>query len=366
MSRFPRSACSCRTRCFDRPEERIGNIKRQAHLVCSLGLKDAETCFTTVAEILGDCCTRIPDGETGGRGYWIRWQNKTFESVPELQLEEVVQTLPGFRDAVRRPFYRLKPGVNTARLDLPALGYSDEAIASYAIFNRLSEAGKIPAATRFQVSVPTPVALLGGFVVADSRAALEGPVERAMQRDLERLQQVIPAERLSVQWDVCYEIIGADGGPKLHYANAIEGSVERIGRLCGLVGKGVELGIHLCYGDPGHKHIVDPRDLRVCVAFANGICRASPRSVDYTHMPVPRDRGDDVFFGPLKQLALPTATRLVLGLVHYTDGAQGTRKRISAAERHVREFDVATECGFGRRDPGTVPALLRLHKEVCS
>lgn len=82
-------------------------MKRRAHLVGSLGLKDAETCFTTVAEILGECCPRIPDGETGARGYWIRWQSKTFESVPELLLEEVVQKVPGFKDAVKRPFYRM-------------------------------------------------------------------------------------------------------------------------------------------------------------------------------------------------------------------------------------------------------------------
>ncbi|MDA1117681.1 MAG: hypothetical protein O2979_06670 [Proteobacteria bacterium] len=341
-------------------------MSRKAHLIGSLGLKDAETCFSTVAEILGDCCPRIPDGETGGRGYWIRWQNKTFESVPDLFVEEVMQTLPGFKDTVKRPFYRPKPGVDAARLELPALGYADEAIASYAIFKRLADAGKIPAGTRFQVCVPTAVALLGGFIVADSRAAMEGPVERAMQRDLERLQKAIPADRLSIQWDVCYEVIGADGGPKLHYADAVEGSIERVARLCGLVGKGVELGIHLCYGDPGHKHIVEPKDLGICVAFANGICAASPRPVEFMHMPVPRDRNDDAFFAPLKQLALPAATRLILGLVHYTDGSAGTRKRIATAEGHVKEFDVATECGFGRRDPETVPALLRVHKEVCA
>ncbi len=339
-------------------------MKRHAHLVGSLGLKDAETSIATVAEILGECCTRIPDGETGARGYWIRWQNRTFESVRELELEEVVQTLPGFRDAVKRPFYRLKAGVDPARLELGALGYADEAIASYAIFKRLADAGRIPAGTRFQVSVPTPMALACGFIVADARAALEGPIERAMKRDIERMQQAIPAERLAIQWDVCYEVIGVDRGPRLHYANALEGSVERIGRLCGLVKDGVELGIHLCYGDPGHKHIVEPQDLGVCVAFANGICRASPRRVDYVHMPVPRDRGDEAYLAPLKMLALRAGTRLILGLVHYTGGAEGTRKRMSVADRFVADYDVATECGFGRRDPATIPELLRIHREV--
>jgi hypothetical protein len=55
---------------------------------------------------------------------------------------------------------------------------------------------------------------------------------------------------------------------------------------------------------------------------------------------------------------------LSLGLVHFTDGAAGTRKRLAVAERHVKAFSVATECGFGRRDPKTIPELLRIHAEI--
>lgn len=152
---------------------------------------------------------------------------------------------------------------------------------------------------------------------------------------------------------------------RLPYEDAVTGSVERIGRLCGKIDSAAELGIHLCYGDPGHQHIVEPMDLAVSVAFANGICRASPRHLDFIHMPVPRDRADDSYFAPLKMLALPESTRLVLGLVHYTDGVEGSRKRIAAAEHYARDFDIATECGFGRRDPATIPDLLHIHKALC-
>lgn len=339
-------------------------MRRHVHLVGSLGLKDAETCMATVAEILGDCCPRIPDGETGERGYWIRWQDQTFRSHPDLELVEVTQSLPGYKDALKRPFYRLREGRDPQRLDLGKLGYADEAIASYAVFTRLASAGKIAAGTRFQVSVPSPIALTCGFIVPQDRIRLEPAIERAIRADAKRMQQAIPADRLAIQWDVCHEVIGADGGPPLPYPDALADSIERLGRLCGLVGEGAQLGFHLCYGDPGHKHIVEPKSLAVCVAFANGICRASPRPVDYVHIPVPRDRGDDPYFAPLKELALPAHTRLVIGLVHYTDGVEGTRRRISLAERFVKDFDVATECGFGRRDPATIPELLRIHREV--
>jgi hypothetical protein len=55
---------------------------------------------------------------------------------------------------------------------------------------------------------------------------------------------------------------------------------------------------------------------------------------------------------------------LCLGLVHHTDGVEGTMRRLETAQRHVPHFAVATECGFGRRDPTTIPELLRIHAAV--
>jgi hypothetical protein len=34
------------------------------------------------------------------------------------------------------------------------------------------------------------------------------------------------------------------------------------------------------------------------------------------------------------------------------------------AEKFAPEFSIATECGFGRRRPETIPELLRIHAEV--
>jgi hypothetical protein len=245
------------------------------------------------------------------------------------------------------------------------LGYGSEAVKSYQIFAALQADGKIPAGARFQVSVPSPMALLCGFVVAEDRLRAEPAIAAALARDIQRMQAEIPAGKLSLQWDVCYEIIGADGGPPLPYQDAGAGSVERIALLCGLVNEAVELGIHLCYGDPGHAHIVEPADLGTSVAFANGITAASPRRIDFMHMPVPRDRADDAYFAPLADLRMPAETKLILGLVHYTGGAAGGRARMAAAGKYVRDYDIATECGFGRRDPETIPELLRIHQEMC-
>jgi len=336
-------------------------MKRHAHLVGSVGLKDRDEVFKTVSEILGPCCARIPDGETGERNHWIRWQRKVFQLHPAFEPAQASQALPGVR-----PPFRLKAGATAGSLELGDLGYAREAIESYDAFARLMGEGKIAETTRFLVALPTPVALLCGMIAPEQRASLEPIVDRAIGRELEELQSSISAKRLAIQWDVCWEVVGAAGGPALPYDRPIEGSVQRIAELCGKVREGVELGIHLCYGDPGHKHIVEPVDLEITVAFANGICASSPRPVDFIHMPVPRNRTDDAYYAPLRKLALPERTRLVLGLIHYADGIEGSKRRIAAAERHVENFDLATECGFGRRDPSTIPELLRIHRELCA
>jgi len=70
------------------------------------------------------------------------------------------------------------------------------------------------------------------------------------------------------------------------------------------------------------------------------------------------------YFLPLRALRLQPQTELCLGLVHHTDGVEGTRRRLATASRHAARFSIATECGFGRRDPATIPELLRIHAAV--
>ncbi len=340
-------------------------MKRQAHLVGSVGLTDSRAVFETVSDILGAACSRLPDGETGARGYWIRWQQQDFDRCPDLEKELINLKLPGFKDAIERPYYKIKDGVSPASIDLGDLGYAVEALDSYKVFRGLVDEGHIAAGTRFQVSIPSPMALICGFVMPAAQLDLEPAVEAGILRDIRRIKAEIPASQLSIQLDVCYEVVGADGGPPLPYPDAAQGSVQRVARLCDAVDEAVELGIHLCYGDPGHQHIVEPRDLGTSVAFANGIIEASGRRIDYVHMAVPRERSDEAYFRPLEELKLPSATKLILGLVHYTDGVEGGRKRMQTADRFVSGYDIATECGFGRRDPATIPDLLRIHRELC-
>ena len=62
--------------------------EREIHLCGSIPLADAEEVFVTVSDKLGDAAKRIPDGETGERLTWIRWQDHVFRDHPQLEAIE--------------------------------------------------------------------------------------------------------------------------------------------------------------------------------------------------------------------------------------------------------------------------------------
>ena len=210
------------------------------------------------------------------------------------------------------------------------------------------------------------MALVCGFVEASDQLKVEPAIDAAMVNDLAKIQANIPANKLSIQFDVCTEVVGTGGGQPLPYEDHLDGSAARISRLGGEVKDNVEFGIHLCYGDPGHRHIIEPSDLGTSVAFANRISDQLSRRIDFIHMPVPRGRFDDEYFKALKGLKLASETKLILGLIHFTDGVDGSRRRMEIADKFIGGYDIATECGFGRRDPATIPQLLEIHRELCS
>jgi hypothetical protein len=93
----------------------------------------------------------------------------------------------------------------------------------------------------------------------------------------------------------------------------------------------------------------------------NGIEEAVNRRVDFIHIPVPRE-AHAAFFEPLRTWRhSDTRTRLYLGLLQEAD-AEGNQARIAAARTVVSDFGVAAECGFGRRHPSHIPAILEGHR----
>src|SRR5207249_6191498 len=121
------------------------------------------------------------------------------------------------------------------------------------------------------------------------------------------------------------------------------GILERLLRLSRRVPPDVELGYHLCYGDVRHRHFKEPADTRKLVDVANVLAGSLGRPLNWIHLPVPRNRVDEAYYAPLGELRLRAETELYLGLVHHTDGVEGTRRRIDVAGRFASGFGIATE-----------------------
>ncbi len=332
---------------------------RGVHLVGSAPLGGAEDVFRTAIAILGGRLRRIPDGETGERTNWIGWQARFIGSNPRF---EMIPANPS--DYARLPHFKLRSPLSSGEITFERLGYADAAKASYAVFARLKQAGLIPASTRFQVSLPTPLAPVFAFIVPSDQAVVEPAYEAAMFTELDQIAAAIPHHELAIQWDVAVEFGILESATPTTFEDAKKMVVQRLVQLGNRVPADVELGYHLCYGDAGHKHFVEPVDASKLVEVANGVSAGVRREINWIHMPVPRNRTDDAYFVPLRSLQLHPETELYLGLVHFTDGVEGTWRRIVAAQKVVADFGVATECGMGRRNAETIPELLRIHVEV--
>jgi hypothetical protein len=338
-----------------------------ALIVGSVPLSSSDEVFRMIGETLGDRLRRIPDGETGPRIAWIGWQGDLFR---DHALFEPAPPPPGeYSGALGR--YRLKDRSldRSTAIDFPELGYVRDAKASYEIFKRLRDAGTIYPGTRFQVSLPTPVAVVSQFVELEDRTFVEPFYESAMINEAIGLTEAIPHEDLAIQWDVAVEISILEGAGEMFTAwwdDPKDAVLERLIRLGDTIPEDVELGYHLCYGDYEHKHVVEPENLGLCVSLANRLAAGVHRSIEWFHMPVPRSRGDDAYFAPLGDLKIAPETELFIGLVHLTDGVEGTEARIAAAQRAVADFGVATECGFGRRPAESVQPLLDIHHAVAA
>jgi hypothetical protein len=332
------------------------------HLVGSVPLANSEAVFRAAAGTFGERIKRIPDGETGARGDWVQWLSHLLRAHPQFELPSGSIDYTASRDV--RDYYRVKPGIDPASVQFGELGYAEAARESYTVFSRLVGEGVIPETTRFLVAMPTPLAFLQVLVAPEQRAVLEKAYFQSVKEEIAALATVVSADKLAIQWDTVFELLILEGVRKSRIDDTREGLIERLRRLGAELPAEVELGYHFCYGDMNHKHSLEPPHMGVMVDLANDLAHALPHRIDFIHMPVPRGRDDDAYFAPLSRLALNPQTELYLGLVHFTDGAPGTRRRMATASRVRPDFGIATECGFGRRAPETIRRLLDIHAEA--
>ena len=338
----------------------------RAHLVGSVPLPDAETVFRTVSAALGPHLRRITDGETGRRGRWIWFQREMLEAHPDMEpdTDEPPYALYQWDGQLLRetPYLRFKAGIDPATVEFPT-GYAEAALESFDLYARLQAQGVIAEDALFQVSLPTPMATAYMYVSPGSRDDYIPAYERSLIAALEQILDTAPHERLSIQWDVCQEVLLFEDYFPHRPADCKAQVFAELGRLGAAVPATVDLGYHLCYGSPRDEHLVMPKDMSILVEIANGLSANLDRRLNFIHMPVPQDRSDAAYFRPLDGMALSADTEIALGLIHYNDAA-GDCARIDIARRFLPSFGVATECGWGRTDPARVSGLLKSHRHA--
>ena len=337
-------------------------MTRHVHFVGSIGLDSAEEVFDSIGATLKDYIHRCPDGEVAVRRLWISYQWPLLRATSFL--------VPASDTAVAGTglcALKLREGTAAEDIRFGELGYAREARTSYQDFLDAKRRGAIAAGTRLQVCLPTPLAVIGAFVIPQDIPKVLPAYEAAMSREAQRIAAAIPHRDLALQWDVCIEMVQWDGRfPGMPPTPAMEQIFRgAFARLTAVVPAEVELGFHLCYGDMDAKHFVEPIDLGKAVELANLIVESSSHSVTWLHMPVPANRDDAAYFAPIARLKRGPATELYLGLVHASDGVEGTVRRMRAASEFVADFGIATECGIARaRTPKLVRQIMQVHADA--
>jgi hypothetical protein len=263
-------------------------MRDRLHLIGSIPLDSSEQVFRRLSDELGPFLRCMPDGETGERSRWVYFQRQMLLDHPAMEIDP---TVPPYKfvqwdgKVVREiEQVRFKPGVDPATVTFET-GYDKAALAS----GKRSSACAAARSPRAHALPGLPADAAGQRLPLCQRAGARtyfGVYERALKSALANIVKAIPAADLSIQWDVCQEVLAFEGYFKdrpPHYKKQI---FDMLGRLGDAVPAGVEMGYHLCYGSPRDEHLVQPKDAAILVEMMNGIV-ASTKRLDFLHIPVP-------------------------------------------------------------------------------
>ena len=306
-----------------------------------------ERVFETVSAALGSRIKRIPDGETGERG---RLDHLARAGVCRKirHSRNPASFFASTRAAPAASAIRLKPGRRRrGRALRQSVLRRHRRRSPMRSSSRLKDAGKIPPGTKFQVDLVPAHSVIWLFLVRTSCTLRSTrSTTTRVKREIDKIAAIDPARR--TRDPVRRRVRGvraartqrggrATAAPRPRCRTTFAGILTDLGNR---VPADVDLLYHFCYGDSGHRHVVEPTDMGDMVEFANRADRGGiARPIELIHMPVPRDRADDAYFAPLRRLELRPETELCLGLVHYTDGVDGARRAAwRQREKYVSRF----------------------------
>lgn len=344
------------------------------HFNGGVNLADTETVMREICErVPSGFFRRIPDGETGDRQQWIFFQLQKFWETPGLeQAGTLDQPAEGYE---QMPKVRLAEGVGPDEVDWPNLGYGDAYQQSFQTFVRLRQEGVIPEGVRFQVQYPTPLASVNSWILLEDQDRLEPSYERALFGDLDRLLGALPHDEVAVQWDAAVEFAILEGGFKATEGQTFDAIVGRLARCVNQVPEDIPVGLHLCYGDYGHRHFREPESLELQVSVANQVSSEARRRVNWFSFTVPQYQREASYFAPLGGLQTSPETEHYFALVPYHPEDQEpdtTSEQVRLVEEHLTEdqgsgdagWGICTECGMARAQREEVPGLLDVHREI--
>ena len=276
---------------------------------------------------------------------WIWWQIDKLKAIPGIRIGQ-----PQVNPETGNPDYSVFPGLEVDEgVSIPAraLGYADAAKSSYREFRLLRDAGVVSPGVRFQVSVPTPFAVVVAWASGDSQRRLWQPFKDALFEEVRTIQREIPADDLAIQWDVAVEVGVLEGVfHPIDELGSFDRVVAELAEALEVVERPAQRGLHLCYGDYKHRHFKAPSDLSLLVRLANAV--AARTQFDFVHMPVDRENGRTAaYFAPLRDLQVGEA-QLALGVIDYENDGERIDELVAAADSAGRPYAVATECGMAR------------------
>ncbi len=192
---------------------------------------------------------RLTDGEAQG---WTVFAASTIPHAEGVEPDDSSMQLPNRR--IQR--YRVRSGAAAEDIHFAPAGYGDIVASSYAVFRELRDAGTIAPGTRCNLEPAHAARCLSRSTLSSTDVARVLPrFEDAQFADVKSMLARVPHSDFAVQWDVAVEVICSLEGhdPLLAQLYPLEVLADLVARAIDIVPAAVEVGFHLCYGNPGRQ-----------------------------------------------------------------------------------------------------------------
>ncbi|MFF7213707.1 hypothetical protein ACFZAU_24740 [Streptomyces sp. NPDC008238] len=324
---------------------------RHLHFVGSLPqFRTAEQALRWQVGDLAGRLRRLCGGETGDRLLWFVPVVKALKVSPKVRVVRDGDW-SGYDDTDRLAVRR---GERLRGADVPLrlAGFAAEELHALAAMGHPATAG-LP----LQVGIP-------GYL--DMALFTFGPV--GMARAVHAFFQALAAEIRTVhaaagdtvvfQLESPAALVAVNTMPRPLRRPAARLLARLVARQAAAAPRGSRFGVHLCFGDLGHRAASRPHDAAAVAELADALIRRWPkgRTLEYVHLPLAAAQEppsvDPRYYAPLRRLGARTDTALVAGIAHEAQSREDQRTALRLAEEALgRRVDIATSCGLGRRSP---------------